>query len=102
MTENQKRYVALDTHKLYVMVGAVNAAQEVVLSARKVNMSEFEAWAKKHLRPTDEVVLEATSNAWYFYDLLEPLVARVGVGPHTHQGYKTGNSIQYLRQKLAE
>jgi hypothetical protein len=60
MSYTQKRYVALDTHKLYVMVGAVNAAQEVVLPARKVSLAEFEAWAKKHLRPTDEVVLEAT------------------------------------------
>jgi len=47
-------------------------------------MSEFEGWAKKHLRPTDEVVLEATTNAWYFYDLLEPLVARVVVGHPPH------------------
>ena len=84
MTENQKRYVALDTHKQYVRVGAVNAAQEVVLPARKVNMSEFEVWAKKHLRLTDEVVLEATGNAWYFYDLLERLVARVVVGHPPH------------------
>ena len=65
-------------------VGAVNAAQEVVLPARKVNLSEFEIWAKKHLRSTDEVVLEASPNAWYFYDLLEPLVGRVGVGQPPH------------------
>jgi transposase len=84
MSEYQKRYVALDTHKLYVMIGAVNATQEVVLPARKVSISEFETWVKKHLRPTDEVVLEATSNAWYFYDLLEPLVGRVVVGHPPH------------------
>ena len=84
MTENQKRFVGLDTHKQYVMVGAVNAAQEVVLPPRKVSLTEFEVWAKKHLRPTDEVVLEATTNAWYFYDLLEPLVARVVVGHPPH------------------
>lgn len=83
-TENQKRYVGLDVHKHYVMVGAVNAAQEVVLPPRKVSLLEFEGWAKKHLRPTDEVVLEATTNAWYFYDLLEPLVARVVVGHPPH------------------
>ncbi|MBI1881086.1 MAG: IS110 family transposase, partial [Chloroflexi bacterium] len=64
--------------------GAVNAAQEVVLPPRKVSLAEFEAWAKKHLRPTDEVVLEATPNAWYLYDLLEPLVARVVVGHPPH------------------
>jgi transposase len=34
---------------------------------------------EKNLRPTDEVVLEATTNAWYIYDLLEPLVAQVVV-----------------------
>ena len=84
MSYIQKRFVALDTHKLYVMVGAVNAAQEVVLPARKVNMSEFESWAKKHLRLTDAVVLEVTGNAWYFYDLLEPLVERVVVGHPPH------------------
>jgi len=66
------------------MVGAVNAAQEVVLPARKVNLIKFEAWAKKQLRPTDAVGLEATCNAWYFYDLLEPLVARMGVGHPPH------------------
>jgi len=80
MTENQKRYVGLDGHKHYLMVGAVNATQEVVLPPRKVSLIEFEGWAKKHLRPTDEVVLEASTDAWYLYDLLEPLVARVVVG----------------------
>jgi transposase len=57
----------------------VNCYQEMVLPPRKVSLAEFEDWAKKHLRPTDEVVLEATTNAWYLYDLLEPLVARVVV-----------------------
>jgi len=80
MTNLQQRYVGLDVHKHYVMVGAVNAAQETVLPPRKVSLLEFEGWAKKHLRPTDEVVLEATTNAWYVYDLLVPLVARVVVG----------------------
>src|SRR5574341_592208 len=84
MSYTQKRLVGLDTHQQYVMVGAVNAAQEVVLLPRKVSLLELEAWAKKHLRPTDEVGLEATSNAWYFYDLLEPLVARVVVGHPPH------------------
>jgi transposase len=79
MTENLKRYVGLDVHKHYIMVGAINAAQEVVLPPRRVSLLEFEGWAKKQLRSTDEVVLEATTNAWYLYDLLEPLVARVVV-----------------------
>jgi transposase len=73
------RFVALDLHKRYVMVGAVNTHQEVVLRPQRVELVAFEAWARKHLRPTDEVVLEATSNAWHIYDLLQPLVARVVV-----------------------
>jgi transposase len=79
MTDKQKRFVGLDVHKHYVMVGAVNRFQEMVLSPRKVSLAEFEGWARKHLRPTDEGVLEGTTNAWYIYDLLEPLVARVVV-----------------------
>src|SRR5512145_3058907 len=79
MINLQKRFVGLDVHKHYVMVGAVNAYQETVLPPRKVSLVEFEGWAKKHLRPTDEVVLEATTNAWYLHDLLEPLVERVVV-----------------------
>jgi transposase len=78
------RFVALDLHKRYVMVGAVNAHQEVVLRPQRVELVAFEAWAKKHLRPTDEVVLEATSNAWYIYDLLEPLVTGVVVANPYH------------------
>lgn len=79
MTDIQKRYVGLDVHKQYVMVGAVNRTQEIVLPPRKVSLIEFEGWAKKHLSSTDEVVLEATTNAWYIYDLLEPLVGEVVV-----------------------
>ena len=50
MINPQKRYVGLDVHKHYVMVGAVNAYQEMVLPPRKVSLAEFEGWAKKHLR----------------------------------------------------
>jgi hypothetical protein len=31
MSDKQKRYVGLDVHKHYVMVGAVNRTQEMVL-----------------------------------------------------------------------
>jgi transposase len=79
MVNPQKRFVGLDVHKHYLMVGAVNRTQDMVLPPRKVSLAEFESWAKKHLRPTDEVVLEATTNAWFLYDLLEPLVERVVV-----------------------
>jgi len=79
-----QRFVALDVHKTYVVVGAVNARQEVVLHPRRVSFAQFDDWVKKNLRHTDSVVLEATTNAWYIHDLLEPLVAPVVVAHPYH------------------
>jgi len=73
------RYVGLDVHKHYVMVGAVDQTQQTVLPPRKVALADLEGWGQKYLHPTDHVVLEATTNAWYIHDLLEPLVERVVV-----------------------
>lgn len=74
-----KRYIGLDVHKRSIMVVGLDAQQQVVLPTRRVSLVEFEGWAKKSLQPNDEVILEATSNAWYVYDLLEPLVGRIVV-----------------------
>lgn len=84
MSERNTRYVGLDVHKHYVMVGAVDRYQQVLLPPRKVPLVELQGWAQKSLRPTDEVVLEATTNAWYVHDLLEPLVGRVVVTHPPH------------------
>jgi len=73
------RYVGLDVHKHYVMVGAVDQTQQTVLPPRKVALADLEGWGQKYLHPTDHVVLEATTNAWYIHDLLEPLVEQVVV-----------------------
>ena len=74
-----ERYVALDVHKHYVMVAAINAAQEVVLTPRKLSLERFTHWAPEHLTPKDQVVLEATVNAWTLYDQLAPLVHDVKI-----------------------
>ena len=74
-----ERFVGLDVHKQYVMVGAVDARQTVVLPPRRVALVEFGDWARAHLTAADAVVLEATANAWSLYDLLAPLVAAVTV-----------------------
>lgn len=73
------RFVAFDVHKSYVLVAALDAALQVVLSPRRVRMDDLSEWARQSLRSTDRVVLEATSNAWTLYDLLAPLVAEVQV-----------------------
>ena len=79
MEERIERYVAMDVHKSYCMVGAVDGQQQVVLQPRKVAMDGLEGWASAHLTRTDAVVFEASVNAWELYDLLAPLVARVSV-----------------------
>ncbi len=73
------RFVALDVHKHYVMVGAVDARQTIVLTPRRVGLPDFPDWARAHLTATDAVVLEATANAWHLYDVLAPLTAAVTV-----------------------
>ena len=73
------RFVALDVHRQYLMVGAVDNQQQVVLSPRRFGFAAFAEWAQVHFTHADAVVLEATSNAWLLYDQLQPLVAEVVV-----------------------
>ena len=73
------RFVALDLHKDDIVVGAVDAQQQVVLPPRRIAAAAFEAWARMELTATDAVVLEATTTAWQIHDLLVPLVASVTV-----------------------
>lgn len=73
------RFVGLDVHKQSIMATAVDAHQQTVLRPRRLSLAEFATWAQTHLEPTDAVVLEATTNAWPLYDLLQPLVASVTV-----------------------
>ncbi|HLE29232.1 MAG TPA: transposase [Anaerolineales bacterium] len=72
-----ERYLGIDLHKHYLVIGGVNAKQEVVLPPRRVELGDWPKWATTHLRPTDVVVVEATTNAWDFYDVTSPLVQRV-------------------------
>jgi transposase len=48
-----------------------------VLNPRRITLDKFPVWAKANLLPTDDVVIEATTNAWHIYDLVLPLVNRV-------------------------
>jgi transposase len=74
-----ERYIAVDLHKSYVVVGGVNIRLEVVLPPRRVELKDWPRWAKKHLKKTDALVVESTSNAWDFYDQVEPLVGKAVV-----------------------
>jgi transposase len=77
--QSSPRFIAIDIHKSYLMVGAIDAEQRIVLQPRKVELHHFLAWSQTKLLPTDAVVLEATTNAWTIYDQVVSLVARVVV-----------------------
>ena len=77
--ETTARHVGLDIHKQHILVAAVDGQQQVALKPRKISVQAFSNWAIKHLRPTDRVAMESTSNAWHWYDHLIPLVAEVRV-----------------------
>ena len=74
-----QRYIALDIHKEYIVAGGMNARQEWILPARKLEMSRFEEWAKRHLCESDAVVIETTTNVWDIYDIVQPLVGQAVV-----------------------
>ncbi|MBI4757904.1 MAG: transposase [Chloroflexi bacterium] len=70
---------AVDLHKHYVVIGGLNARQAMVLAPRRIDLADWPAWAKAHLRQSDMLVVEATTNAWDFYDQVQPLVGRAVV-----------------------
>jgi transposase len=73
------RYIAIDIHKQYRMIGAIDALKRMVLQPRKVELHRWSEWAQANLHPTDAVVTHATTNAWVLYDLLSTLVGRAVV-----------------------
>jgi transposase len=76
-TRGYERYMALDIHREYLLVGAQNEEQDWVLTPRRVSIEKFPEWAKKNIRTGDIVVLETTTNVWTIYDKVAPLASRV-------------------------
>jgi len=89
-----QRYIAIDIHKHYVVVGGMNPQKEWVLRTRRVRMSRFPEWAQKNLLPTDAVVIESTSNAWDIYDLIAPQVAKAVVANPLKVGQIAGAKVK--------
>jgi transposase len=78
-TRGIERYLAIDIHKEYVLVGGQNARQEWVLQPRRVGIDMFRGWAAGNLRKGDAVILETTTNVWDVYDIVAPAVNYVVV-----------------------
>jgi transposase len=76
-TRGYKRYMALDIHREYILVGAWNEEKDWVLTPRRVSIEKFPEWAKKNIRTGDIVVLETTTNVWTTYDIVAPLAGWV-------------------------
>lgn len=76
---SEMRFLGIDLHKHYLVIGGVNAQQAVVLAPRRIELEDWPAWAQAHLRQTDVLIVEATGNTWTFYDEVVGLVARVEV-----------------------
>lgn len=71
------RFVGLDVHKDYVTVAILDIQLNLVLGPRRVDIHQLESWTRQNLTSADNVVLEATGNAWHVYDQLQPLVGSV-------------------------
>jgi transposase len=76
-TRGYERYLALDIHREYILVGGWNEKKEWVLTPRRVSIEKFPEWAKKNIRHGDIVVLETTTNVWTIYDIVAPLASWV-------------------------
>jgi hypothetical protein len=76
-TRGYERYMALDIHREYILVGAWNAEKDWVLTPRRVSTEKLPEWAKKNIRTGDIVELGTTTNVWATYDITEPLAGRV-------------------------
>jgi hypothetical protein len=96
-----RRYLALDIHKHYSIMAGVDFEGKVVVEPVRIEHTDLEGWLKKHIQPTDYVVIESTTNAWHIYDLLEPLAEKVLVAnPITSSRCPSGRSSRSLRPEL--
>jgi transposase len=99
MNENGKRYIGLDVHKYYLIALGVDERLEVVMPARRVELSNLESWMKKNLTKQDEVVLEMTTNTWQLYDELVVHAGSVTVVHPPHVALITRSQV--MTDKIA-
>src|SRR3990170_8589377 len=99
MEESRKRYIGLDAHKHYLIALGVDANLEVVMPARRVELSYLESWMKKNLTKQDEVVLEMTTNTWQLYDELVAYAGSVMVVHPPHVALITRSQV--MNDKIA-
>ncbi len=73
------RFVGLDVHKYYLIAVGVDAQRNLLFGPQRVALHDLDAWMAQRLTPSDEVVLEMTTNTWQLYDDLAPHVHSVTI-----------------------
>jgi len=99
MNEFGKRYIGLDVHKHYLIALGVDDDLNIVLPARRVELTRLEEWMKKGLTKQDEIVLEMTTNTWHIYDELIEYAGVVTVVHPPHVALIT--RAQVMNDKIA-
>jgi transposase len=99
-TRGYERYLALDIHREYILVGGWNEEKDWVLTPRRVSIEKFREWAKKNIRPGDIAVLETTTNVWAVYDILAPLASRVLVANAAEVGEIAGARVKTDKEDI--
>jgi transposase len=99
-TRGYQRYMALDIHREYILVGGQNEDQAWVLTPRRVSIEKFPEWAKKNLCPGDIVILETTTNVWETYDVIVALVSRVLVANAASVGEIVGARVKTDKEDI--
>jgi transposase len=94
-----KRFIGLDVHKHYLIAYGVDADLQVVLPARRVELSQLDSWMGKTLSQDDAVALEMTTNTWQLYDELSPRVHSVTVVHPPHVALITRSQV--MTDKIA-
>jgi transposase len=99
MEKREKRYIGLDVHKHYLIALGVDEDLNIVLPARRVELSRLDAWMQKTLTRQDEVVLEMTTNTWQLYDELVVHAGSVMVVHPPHVALITRSQV--MNDKIA-
>jgi transposase len=78
--DGQPRFVGVDLHKKVATFHVLSHDGTSLESGSfDVGLDAIRQFAAKHLRPTDHVAVEVTSNTWAFVRLIRPYVANVVV-----------------------
>lgn len=94
-----QRFIGLDLHKHYLIACTVDAEQQLLGSAQRVELSRLDNWIRTQLSTQDAVVLEMTTNTWDVYDALAGHVHSVTVVHPPHLALIT--RAQVMTDKIA-